>query len=148
MDTLNLYDLDFYAWTQEQAKLIKAKAFDKLDLIHLLEEVEDMGKHEKRELSSRLEVLIMHLLKWKFQPNYENKNSWKYTIKEQRRKIIFHLEDNPSLKNPEQFNVVFSRCYETAIYEAIKETGLDEAIFPRQCPWTIEQILDNDFFPN
>ena len=143
-----LYEQDFYAWTQEQAKLIREGTFAKLDIRHLIEEVEDMGKHEKRELSSRLEVLLLHLLKWHFQPNYENKNSWKYTIKEQRRKIRYHLEDNPSLKNKDQFQIVFDRAYEASIYDAIKETGLGEDVFPTTCKWEISEVLDEEFYPN
>jgi hypothetical protein len=143
-----LYEKDFFAWTQEQARLIKAKAFSKLDLTNLFEEIESMGKHEKRELASRIEVLLLHLLKWKFQPNYEYKNSWKYTIKEQRKKISYHLEDNPSLRNPEQLNLAYTRAYESAIYETIKETGLAEKTFPKQCEWTIEEVLNDDFFPS
>lgn len=144
----NLYERDFYAWTQEQAELIKKKSLNKLDLVNLLEEIESMGKHEKRELSSRLTVLIMHLLKWKYQPNYANKNSWKYTIKEQRKEISYHLEDNPSLTNPECLQTVLTRSYLSAVYEAIRETGLPEKTFPSTCEWTIEQILDDSFFPD
>ncbi len=147
METLNLYEKDFYAWTQEQAKLIKEKAFAKLDIQHLVEEVEDMGKHEKRELENRLTVLLMHLLKWKYQPNYINKKSWYYTIKEQRKRIGYHLVDNPSLRNDEHLCITLLRSYESAIYEAVKETGLDEAIFPVECPWTFKQILNDEFYP-
>jgi hypothetical protein len=148
METLNLYDKDFYAWTQEQAKFIKEKAFAKLDLIHLFDEVESMGKHEQRELTSRLEILLMHLLKWKYQPNYANKNSWKYTIKEQRKKLNSHLKENPSLKNPETFNERFLDAYDTAILRAVEETGLDENVFSKDCPFTEEQVFDNEFYPN
>ena len=145
MSALNLYDTDFYAWTQEQAKLIKAKAFEKLDLIHLLDEVESMGASEQRELESRLEILLAHLLKWKHQPNFQTK-SWQLTIKEQRHRIKRRLKKMPSLKSalPE----VFVDSYEDAIYTAAKETGFDENIFPIKCEWTIEQVLNDEFFPN
>lgn len=145
MDTLSLYDKDFYAWTREQAKLIKEKALDELDLTHLLDEVESMGASEIRELESRLEVLLTHLLKWKYQPNLQSK-SWQLTIKEQRHRIKRRLKKMPSLKAalPETFN----DSYEDAIYVAAKETGLDEHTFPKQCDWTIEQILLDEFLPN
>ena len=139
-----LYEEDFYAWTQEQAKLIKAKAFEKLDLVHLFDEVESMGASEVRELESRLEVLLMHLLKWKYQPNLQS-NSWKYTIKEQRKRIATRVRKMPSLKS--QLDEIFSESYEIAIYEAVKETGLDESVFPVNCIWTIGQVLDDGFFP-
>ena len=148
MSALNLYDTDFYAWTQEQAKLIKIKAFEKLDLTHLQEELISMGASEKRELGSRLEQLLMHLLKWKYQPTYINKKSWERTIKEQRKKLQIHLKDNPSLKNPDTFNERFIEAYDTAILRAAEETGLEEEVFPSNCEWTAEQILDNNFYPN
>ena len=142
---LNLYDQDFYAWTQEQAKLIKEKNFDKLDLTHLFEEVESMGKHEKRELGSRLTVLLMHLLKWKYQPARQCK-SWIRTIKEQRIEVEEVLEENPSLKNI--VNEYLSHGYKKAILKAAEETNLDDDVFPTNCEWTIDQILDNDFYPS
>ena len=144
----NLYDKDFYAWTQEQAKLINEKIFAKLDLTHLQEELISMGASEKRELGSRLEQLLMHLLKWKYQPTYINKKSWERTIKEQRKKLQIHLKDNPSLKNPKTFNERFLDAYDTAILRAAEETGLDESVFPVNCEWSVEQILTDDFYPN
>lgn len=143
--TLNLYDQDFYAWTQEQAKLIKEKSFDKLDLTHLFEEIESMGTSEVRELESRLEVLLVHLLKWKYQPNLQCR-SWQLTIKEQRYRLKKRIKKMPSLKSllPESF----IDSYENAIYSAMKETGLDDATFPSASPWTIEQVLNDAFYPN
>ncbi len=145
MSTLSLYDKDFYAWTQEQARLIKNKEVDKLDLMHLLEEVESMGVSEVRELESRLEVLLTHLLKWKYQPNLQSK-SWQLTIKEQRNRIKRRIKKMPSLQValPDTFN----DSYEDAIYTAARETGLSEKTFPQQCEWTIDEVLSDDFFPN
>lgn len=142
--TLNLYDRDFFAWTKEQAKFIKAKSFDKLDIKHLFEEVESMCASEVRELENRLEVLLMHLLKWVYQPNLRS-NSWKYTIKEQRKRIATRLRKMPSLKA--QLDDIFIESYEIAIYEAVKETGLDEDTFPVKCIWTLKKVLDEDFLP-
>lgn len=142
-----LYEKDFYAWTQEQVKLIKMQAFNKLDMVHLQEELQIMGASEKRELESRLEKLLMHLLKWKYQPTYINKKSWERTIKEQRIKLQRHLKDNPSLTNHDAFDERFKEAYETAILLAAEETGLDEEVFPNNCEWTAKQILDNTFFP-
>ena len=142
---LNLYDQDFFAWTQEQAKLIKEKSFDKLDLTHLFEEVEDMGNRHADEIESRLEVLLMHLLKWKYQPNLQSR-SWQLTIKEQRKRIILRLKKMPSLKT--KLNELALDAYDLSIDEAVKETGLDASIFPISCMWTIDQVLDESFYPN
>lgn len=144
----NLYETDFFAWTQQQVKLIKDKAFSSLDFLHLQQELQIMGASEKRELESRLEQLLMHLLKWKYQPTYVNKKSWERTIKEQRKKLMRHFKDNPSLANLETLNERFEEAYETSILRAAEETGLEEDVFPAKCEWAIEQILDEEFFPN
>ncbi len=140
-----LYDKDFYAWTQEQAKLIKERTLSKLDLVHLYEELNIMGAKEKSELKNRLAQLLMHLLKWKYQPSRQSR-SWQNTIKDQREELEDLLEDNPSLKN--KISECFNKSYNKAIRHAINETGLDESIFPQICEWNLEQILDSDFYPN
>lgn len=142
---LNLYDQDFFAWTQEQAKLIKEKNFDKLDLTNLIEEVESMGNQNKTELRNRLAVLLMHLLKWKYQPELKG-NSWYLTITNQRSDIADLIEDNPSLKHflPE----LFARAYTRSVTKASIETGIKKAAFPQESEWSIEQTLDEEFFPN
>lgn len=142
----DLYKQDFFAWTQEQARLIKQKALEKLDLSHLQEELNIMGASEKRELASRLELLLMHLLKWEYQPDLKC-NSWKYTIDEQRDQLKYHLEDNPSLSSPEYFDTIFKRAFKSATREAAKETGLSKSTFPEICKWSIKQILEDTFFP-
>jgi len=93
---LSTYENDFYAWTQQQSQLLKTKQFQQIDWHHIAEEIADMGRAEKRELESRLEVLIMHLLKWQFQPNLRSR-SWQLTIKEQRLRLERLLKENPSL---------------------------------------------------
>lgn len=143
--TVNLYDQDFYAWTQQQAKFLKEKTLDKLDLIHLFEEVESMGASERSELVNRLEILLGHLLKWQFQPTHRG-NSWEYTIIEQRDKIKDHIVENPSLKS--YLEVAFEKGYKYGVLLAAKETKLSRIAFPSICEWTIDQVLDEDFFPN
>ena len=91
------YETDFYQWTQQQAALIRQGLFSELDTAHLIDEIEDMGGSKERELESRLGVLLAHLLKWEFQPARRG-NSWRLTIKEQRRRIDRLLKKNPSLK--------------------------------------------------
>jgi len=145
MGALSLYDKDFYAWTQEQAKLIKEKAFEKLDLTHLFEEIESMGAKEKSELKNRLAQLIMHLLKWKYQPARQCK-SWQNTIYDQREELQDLLTDNPSLKS--KIDEYFVKSYKKAVRDAISETGLDDLFFPKECEWPITEILSDNFFPN
>jgi len=142
--TARLYETDFYGWIQNQAGVLKAGNFASLDLENLIEEIESMGKSEQRELESRLELLFMHLLKWLFQPKNRSV-SWELTIEEQRRRIKRHLRKNPSLKNvvPESYE----DAYGDALLEAAKETGLSKATFPAQCPWTFEQVIDDNFWP-
>lgn len=144
MSATSLYDKDFYAWTQEQAKLVRNKSFDKLDVVNLYEEIESMGASELRELESRLEVLLTHLLKWKYQPTHQG-ISWELTIKEQRVRIARRLKKMPSLYS--RFDEVFEEAYESAIYEAAKETKLKLEYFPDMCEWSSEQVLNKDFFP-
>ncbi len=140
---VNDYESDFYAWTQNQAQILRDRQWQLIDIQHLAEEIEDMGHAEKRELESRLEVLLMHLLKWQFQSDRRCR-SWQLTIKEQRLRLHRHLKQNPSLKSviPE----VFADVYQLAVVGAAKETGLD--IFPDICPYTFEQVILDVFLPD
>jgi len=140
----NLYEEDFYGWTQHQANILRSRNIKDLDFDNLIEEIESMGKSEKRELESRLEVLLMHLLKWQFQPE-KRSVSWELTIEEQRRRITIHMIENPSLKS--KISDMLSISYEMAIFKAIKETKMHRSVFPKQCPWTFEQVMDKKFCP-
>jgi hypothetical protein len=135
---MSLYDQDFYQWTQEQAEIMKAGALSQLDISNLIEEVESMGKSQKRELLSRMTVLLMHLLKWDYQPE-QRSGSWKSTIRTQRREIKFLLLDNPSLKRSVQDASI--SVYPDSKTSASDETGLPESAFPETCPYTVEQIM-------
>jgi len=138
------YETDVVAWSNEQARLIRAGMFDLLDLEHIAEEIEDVGKSEQRELASRMAVLIAHLLKWQYQPERQS-TSWKRTIKEQRRALAFHLKKVPSLKpklaDPDWQGAIWA----DAVTIAINETGMGG--FPENCPWTIENILADGWLP-
>jgi hypothetical protein len=142
--TPTLYDTDFYAWANEQAALLRAGKLDAADIENIAEEIESMGKAEKRELVSRLTVLLMHLLKWQHQPERHGA-SWQATIKIQRRDLKRLLNDNPSLKS--KLNEAFGDAYEDAVTSASGETGLPEAAFPPACPWSFERAMDPDFWP-
>jgi hypothetical protein len=135
---MSLYEQDFYQWTQEQASLLKAGALSEIDIENLIEEIESMGKSQKRALESRLTVLIMHILKWDYQPEYQSK-SWKSTIITQRKEIIRLLRMNPGLRNT--LNDLFNEIYNDAVEIASAETGLTESSFPKTCPYTIEQVM-------
>jgi len=142
--TATLYETDFYGWTKSQVDALKAGNLQALDVDNLIEEVESMGKSEKRELESRLEVLLMHLLKWQFQPAMKGP-SWLFTIDEQRARIARHLRENPSLKS--RIDDILEDSYGFAIRLAVKETGLTKSTFPAQCPWTFQQVIDANFWP-
>jgi hypothetical protein len=142
--TPSLYDRDFYAWANTQAALLRAGKLDQADIENIAEEIESMGRTEKRELTSRLAVLLMHLLKWQFQPERRTR-SWRLTIEEQRRQTLRHLRDNPSLKPslPETIN----DAYGDAVIAAERETDLARSTFPLSCPWLFDQFMDANFWP-
>jgi predicted nucleic acid-binding Zn-ribbon protein len=137
----DLYDRDFYAWANEQAALLRAERAAELDWTNIAEEIESMGRSEKRELVSRLEVLLLHLLKWRFQPEKRGR-SWEVSIANTRDALIDHLEDNPSLKStlPEAVRTAYRRARRTGGIE----TGLEDATFPLDCPWTFEQVMGDE----
>ncbi|MDB9451534.1 DUF29 domain-containing protein [Dolichospermum circinale] len=140
-----LYETDFYAWTLEQAKLLKQGQLNQLDILNLIEEIESLGKREKQELRNRLGILIGHLLKWEYQSN-KRSNSWKATIREQRRRIKELLEENPSLKS--YLSEAMISAYQDGIDLAIQETNLPDTTFPGENPYSISQILDPDYLVN
>ncbi len=144
MKNTELYEEDFYAWANQQAELLRAGKISEADIEHIAEEIESMGKSEKRELASRLNVLLLHLLKWQYQPGRRGA-SWQATIRVQRRDLAVHMKDNRSLKAvlPE----AIEQAYGNAIIEAGAETGLLESTFPATCPWSMEQLMDLDFWP-
>ncbi len=144
MVTSTLYDSDFYAWSQEQARLLRAGKLGRADIEHIAEELESMGKTEKRELVSRLTILLAHLLKWQFQPDRRG-SSWEATIAVQRDDLVDHLADNPSLKAvlPE----AIASAYRKAVLTAHGETDLPTPVFAPHCPWSFDQIMDPHFWP-
>ncbi len=144
MYTRDLYQTDFYAWTQEQISLLKAQRWEQLDTINLVEEIETLGRKERQELRNRLGILLGHLLKWQFQSEKRN-NSWLGTIREQRVQIKLLLEDSPSLKP--YLEEVFLVAYELGLALAIRETQLGEQVFPEVCPYTPEQVINPKFLP-
>ena len=138
------YATDFYTWALEQAALLRAGRLDAADLANIAEEIESMGRGEKREMVNRLSVLLLHMLKWQAQPSGRC-TSWRLTIEEQRDRLTDHLSDNPGLK-PVLDNCIAS-AHRLAVLGAARETGLDVATFPSACPWAYGEIVDLGFWP-
>ncbi|MGA9865397.1 MAG: DUF29 domain-containing protein [Acetobacteraceae bacterium] len=139
------YETDFYGWANEQAGLLRTRRLNEAELDNIAEEIESMGRGEKRELVNRLAVLLAHLLKWQFQPGLRS-TSWRLTIIEQRKRLARHLIDNPSLKPslPE----ALADAYDLARLTAQRETGLLDNTFPPTCPFSFEQAADEQFWPD
>jgi hypothetical protein len=138
-------DEDFALWSAEQAALLTAGHFDRLDIENLVGELDYLGGSQKREIENRLKVLVTQLLKWQFQPT-ERSNSWKATLIEQRTEIAEVIRRSPSLKHYPA-TAMDARAYEIARLRASGETGLPLATFPETCPYSIAQILDTEFLP-
>lgn len=141
---LAAYEDDFALWSAEQAALLRAGKFDRLDIENIAEEIESLGRSDKKEIRYRLEVLLTHLLKWDKQPEHRSR-SWAATIRDQRRAILDLLDDSPSLR-PYPATLVDSR-YAGARERAALETAIAPDLFPAACPYSIEQILDPAFLP-
>ncbi len=139
-----MYELDFYTWTQQQAEFLQAKKWSCLDIPNLVEEIESLGRQERRELENRLGVLLGHLLKWEFQPENRSR-SWFATIREQRRRSLRLLEKSPSLQP--YLCETLETAYEDALDLAVRETSLSYKVFPKECLYSLDQTLDFGFFP-
>jgi Domain of unknown function DUF29 len=139
-----LYDTDFYQWTQTQAAALRAKDIAALDLEHLAEEIESLGKRDRRAVESYLEIILLHLLKWAYQPQRRGR-SWEKSLLQARHRVAKLLRDNPSLAN--QVPGFADEGYPHARRLAAVEMSLPLPTFPETCPWVGEQVLDEDFWP-
>jgi Domain of unknown function DUF29 len=151
MDTLSrnithsqVYDQDFCLWLEQTANLLKERNLAELDIENLIEEIETMGRSEKRSVTSNLEIILIHLLKYKYQPQ-KRSNSWRYTLIEHRLRLLEEFENSPSLRK--YFAEKLDNCYLRAKELASVETGLNMVTFPQESPFTSEQILDKSFLP-
>ena len=133
-----LYENDYLQWLDKNIKLLKKSRLSEVDLENIIEELESLGRSEKTALRSNLTVLLMHLLKWDYQPD-KHSNSLRYTIIEQRRRILDAFEDSPSLKR--FFEEILEKTYAKALEDASEETGLPLNAFPPENPYTVDQIL-------
>jgi hypothetical protein len=139
------HETDFYGWAMEQTRLLRAGRLAEADVANIAEEIESIGRSEKRELVSRLAALLLHLLKWQYQPGLRGR-SWASSVAVQRREIARHLDENPSLR-PTLADVMAS-AYDRALDQAEIETGRLRDMFPWSCPYTFEQVMDAEFWPD
>ncbi len=138
------YELDFFAWTEDQARVLRSGAYAELDAGNVAEEIESLGISDKRAIGSHLAVVLTHLLKWQYQPK-ERSSGWSGSIDEARDQIERVLDGSPSLKTyPE---VVLRAEYARARRRAAKQTGLPIRLFPSECPFTLAEILMSDWYP-
>ena len=145
INTTNLYEQDYYLWLKNTAQLLRDDRLSELDKLNLIEELEDMGRSEKRAVKSNLIRVLQHLLKWKYQPE-KRSDSWLSTIVEHRQRIILAFEDSPSLKG--YYLEVFDKCYQDARKNAATETRLSLTIFPTQSPFDTQDTLNPDYLPD
>jgi hypothetical protein len=139
-----LYERDYYAWTEEQAALLRAGHTVDLDLANLAEEIEDMGRSQRRAVKSALIIVLVHLLKYRFQPQRRS-NSWRATLREHRRRLRDEFADSPSLRLYAES--LLAECYQDACEEVADETGLPWETFPTACSFTLDQVLNRSFLP-
>ncbi|MGF1518752.1 MAG: DUF29 domain-containing protein [Nodosilinea sp.] len=144
-ESATLYDSDYLRWLAETAERLRSGQLDQIDVLNLTEELDDLGRSEKRAVESNLEVLLRHLLKYQYQGDRRS-NSWRFTILEHRDRIAKAFRDSPSLRP--YFVSIYADCYTTARKKAAVETGLPLETFPEQVPFSPELVLDPDFLPD
>ena len=140
------YEQDVIAWSLEQARALRNGDFAKLDIEHLADEIEDVGKSEQRELANRMAVLLAHLLKWRFQPDKRAK-SWSDTITLQRERIARRIARTPSFKASLRDPGWWSDAWDDATTQCAQETGIEIASLPPACPWSAAQVMAENWLP-
>lgn len=142
-----LYDRDYYGWILDNVHAIRERRFEDVDWLNVAEELEDMGKSERRAVRSQLARLVALLLKWSYQPQGRrlSEHSWRATIEDARDSVGELVKESPSLRP--QLPDLLSSAYRSAIAQAVAQTNLPKTTFPAACPWTPDQILDEDFWP-
>jgi len=140
----SLYERDFCLWLEQQAELLREGRLSELDVANLLEELESMGRKDKKAIKSNLVIVLLHLLKHEFQPRRRSR-SWLDSILEHRQRLRDDLTESPSLRG--HLEAVFPEAYADARARAITQTGLSERAFPRISPYTLDEALDPDFLP-
>jgi hypothetical protein len=143
-ENAQLYARDYYLWIQKTAELLEQEKFNEIDLTNLIEEIEDMGRSEKRAIASNLRILLMHLLKYQYQPQRQT-NSWLFTIREHRKRLRDSFKNSPSLKK--YYEDIFAESYRDARELAADETSFQIDTFPETSPFTPENALNPDYLP-
>jgi len=138
------YETDFYAWTQEQAQLMRDGRNYEIDYVNLLDEIECLGNSNRRHLERFLTTLLQHLLRYQYMSGSRCRN-WLMVIRYYRDFISDIFEDSPSLKTKAEEEL--PECWIDAVRYFVLETGVYEEKVPEVCPWTFEQMIDVDFFP-
>ncbi|MBN3925166.1 MAG: DUF29 domain-containing protein [Nostoc sp. NMS4] len=140
-----LYETDYLQWIETTVEKLQSQDYANVEWENLIEEIADMGRSERRSLKSNLIVILMHLLKWQFQPD-KRSGSWEGSIIEHRRRVQEALDDSPSLKS--YVETVFAECYAQAVKQAKAETGLSMESFPLNCPYQLTEVTDDEFLPH
>ena len=141
----NLHDSDFYAWTKETAKLLKEGKINEADIMNIADEIEELGMSERRAVISQMSRLIAHLLKWKYQPHLRG-NSWKISINQARDHILIITDESKNLQK--ELPEIIQKAYKYSVKWASNETGIELKSFPKECPFTLEQCLNEEFWPD
>lgn len=143
-NTPKVYDQDFYLWIQETVQALRSDNINQVDLEQVIEELEDIGNSQKDALESNLIRLLQHLLKWKYQKQ-KRTNSWKVSITEPSLRLNKAFKKSPSLRR--YFEEVFGECYSDARLIASRETGLELEVFPQDCPFDPNDVLNPQYLP-
>ncbi|MGB3311928.1 MAG: DUF29 domain-containing protein [Nodosilinea sp.] len=141
---LSLHEADYLGWIEATAAALKRQDYGAIDWENVIEEIEDMGRRERQSLRNNLVILLLHLLKWQFQSDKQS-NSWKASIVEHRQRLEDSVEASPSLRP--YLETIRTKAYGNAVERAAAETGLFEAAFPQDCPYTVSQIMSKGFLP-
>lgn len=140
----SLYETDYLQWIEMNLEKLQSQDYENVDWENLIEEIADMGRSERKSLKSNFIVILVHLLKWQFQPE-KRSGSWEGSIIEYRRRVLESLSDSPSLKP--YLESAFAECYTQAVKQAKAETGLAVETFPVMCPYQLSDVIDDDFLP-
>ncbi len=143
-DCQTLYKTDYLQWIDTTVEKLRSREYANVDWDSLIEEIEDMGRSERRSLKSNLIVVLVHLLKWQFQPECRS-GSWEGSVVEHRRRIREALDDSPSLQP--YLESIFAECYPQAVKQAKAETRLPLETFPQLCPYELAEVLNDEFLP-
>jgi hypothetical protein len=144
VDRQTLYEADYLRWIETTVEKLRSQDYADVDWENLIEEIEDMGRSERRSLESNMIVVLLHLLKWQYQPERRS-GSWEGSIIEHRRRIKKALKESPSLKP--YLEGIFAECYTEAVKQAKAETGLPLETFPIHCPYELAEVIDDEFLP-